>query len=171
MPPLASLWAITLVGCGQRKRNQQTIVILSWKLLLQNLRVGVAENSWKNDFFLHTTTSETTDIIVTDLGSKASREQWCPDTCCQLCNWRYYQCWCNRSESLLLPVVLLCNVIFCSVLLCVHKLTFRVVLQDPLFIPQYHNAMISARLHSCSLQTWPTSHRTLMFSADSNPLS
>jgi len=30
--------------------------------------------------------------------------------------------------------------------------------------------MVWARPHPCSLQTWPTSHRSLMFTADSNPL-
>jgi len=137
IPPLASLWAITLVGCGQRKRNQQTIVNLPWRLLLYKLRVDVSENSLKNDLFLHTTTSKTTDIIVTVLSSKASKEQWCPGTCCQLYNWRYYWCWCGRCESLLLPGVLLCIVIFCIVLSCAHKRTFHVVLQDPLLILQF----------------------------------
>ena len=47
MQALASLWAIALVGCGQRKRNQQTVVMLSWKLLLYKLIIGVAEKNWR----------------------------------------------------------------------------------------------------------------------------
>jgi len=74
---------------------------------------------------------------------KSQKGQCCPGTCWQLCNWRYYWCWCGRYDSLFLPAVLLCTVIFCSVLSCIHKLTLHVVLQDVLkpsaqtWVPMY----------------------------------